>query len=412
MAKAYKYIINNPGIVCAIMLLGLILYLPYMYLWDEDWYMKCIRIINKVGLTKSFIANDPAAPMHAVVYYLLTPITHGNPLIARLINYMMCFLICLFIYLIIKQSINNNNATYSYSLSLFAIPSFLVIGFFAITEAPCLLFYVISAYLLFMALKPVKFGAVLAILGGLFFAFAVLTRQLFLPVLLPVFIIIFYKRSTVQYMSAALFCITAIAVCAPVFYIWKGIVPAGSGIQHAATDLLTMKHWFLSFGYTFFYFLCIIPIYLYNFYKKHARWVLPLVAAGIICSLFVKNAEFLPMAGFLPRFFSLQTIDIIAHVYFITTCVLALLLVYFFIHEFIDNRNDFTQTFLLLSMFVILCTPVLISSQFSSRYPLQAAPLMLIFCYSRRQPVKTGLQTVIFLTCVAINFISVITFLY
>jgi len=400
---------KNLGLVSAIVLLIVICLLPHITIWDEEWYMKCVYYAQEYGLTSKFIRNDPAAPMHALIYYALLPLTHGNVIGTRIINFSMCIATCFIIYKTIKvTSVTSNNA-FSYSLLLFSIPSFFVIGFFAITEAPCLLFYSISVFLF---LKAVTSGnnILAVILSGIFIGFAIITRQLFLLCIFPPMVLIFYKGLFKNLGMLALFVIAGFAVCTPVFFIWQDIVPTNSGIHHSLADFLTGKHLFLSFGYSFFYFMCLAPIYLYDFFKQHKKWIPVLIALGILCSFLVKSPEFLPMSGLLPRLFSLQVLTIIARIYFLITCVLAFFLVYFLAHEFIQNRHDFTQVFLILSMFVILCTPILISSQFSSRYPLQSAPLMLVFCYTRLKPVNIKLQALIFSITIIINLISVVTF--
>jgi len=400
---------KNLGLVSAILLLIVICMLPHITIWDEEWYMKCVQYVQQYGLTTNFIKNDPAAPMHALIYYALTPFTHGNVIGTRIINFAMCLATCYVIYKTIKIITPGSTDVFSYSLLLFAIPSFFVIGFFAITEAPCLLFYSISVLLF---LKTVNSGnnILTIMLSGIFIGFAIITRQLFLLCIFPPMFLIFYKEPQKKVGLLLLFLISGLLICAPVFYIWKGIVPMYSGIRHDTANLITIKHGFLSFGYSFFYFMCLIPTYLYQFYKHHKKWLLPLILLGILSSFLIKSHEFLPMSGLLPRLFSLQALTIIARFYFLTTCILAFLLVYFFLIEFIQNRHSFTQIFLIFSMFTILCTPVLISSQFSSRYPLQASSLMLVFCYSRLKPINLKLQTLIFSVTIIINLISVVTF--
>lgn len=400
---------KNIGLLSLVILLLVICFLPHITIWDEEWYMRCVTYIDNYGFTRDFILNDPAAPMHAIIYYLLRPITHGNVIGTRLINLAMCVAICWVVYKTVKLITPNSKDTFSYSLMLFAIPSFFVLGFFAITEAPCLLFYSLSVYLFFKAYIEGKY-LFLVLISGIFFGFAVITRQLFLLCLAPPAILFLYKRKVKSAITILLFFLSSILVCGPIFYIWKDIVPPNSGAHHGIHDLLTFKHWFLSFGYSFFYFLCIIPVYLYNFFKEHKKWVLPLIALGVIFSFLVKNAEFLPISGLLPRLFPEKVIYIIAHLYFVSTCILACFLIFFFFHELKNNLHDFVQVFLILSMFIILCTPLFLVSMFSSRYPLQSAPLMLVFCSSRLRPVNPKLQAAIFATTIVINLISVVTF--
>ncbi|MGP8215894.1 MAG: ArnT family glycosyltransferase [Bacteroidia bacterium] len=400
---------KNLGLLSSALLLFVICLLPHITIWDEQWYMGCLQYIRCCGISYKFIFYDPAAPLHAVIYYILTPVTHGSTIGIRLVNFAMCLITCYFIYKTIQLVKPGLKANFTYSLSLFAFPSFFVIGFFAISEAPCLLFYCISLYL-FLKSFTLSRNAVILILSGICLGFAIITRQFFLLCIMPPMLIIFYKDKNQKFKTLSLFFIAAIVICAPVYYIWKSIVPPNSGIHHKLSDLFTPKHLFLSFGYAFFYFLCFIPRYLYDFFMQHKKSVILLILLGILISIFIKDASFLPMSGFLPRFLSAHTISIFARLYFVTTCILGLFLFYFFVHEFIKNMGDFMQVFLLSGMFLILCSPTLISSQFSSRYPLQAAPLILIFCSGRLMPVNPKIQTTISIITILINLVSITTF--
>ncbi len=402
---SFKYI----GAICAGLLLLLIILLPHNTIWDEDWYMYCVGYLKYYGFTRNFVHTDPAAPMHAIIYYLLGPITHDKPVAIRLVNYVMCLSTCFFVYktiLLIKPEMKIN---FTYTLTLFAVPCFFVIGFFAISEAPCLLLYSISVYL-FLKSVSAKKNIMLVLLAGIFLGLAIMTRQLFLLCIMPPVLLLFFGLNKQHIIMVALYIIASLLICAPIFYIWKGLTPPGSVFHHSLLSLLAPKNLFLSFGYAFLYFMCLIPKYLYGFLTGRKIQIMVLTLLGIATSFIIKDASFLPMSGLLPRIFPEQAIVVIAKVYFVIVCILSFYLFYFFIYEFFTNLKNFTQVFLLASIALILFSAIAVHDQFSSRYPLQSAPLMLIFCYNRMRPVGLKVQVLICAVVIITNLISVVTF--
>jgi len=402
---SFKYI----GAICAALLLLLIMLLPHITIWDEDWYMYCVGYLKYYGFTRNFVHTDPAAPMHAVIYYLLGPITHDKPVAIRLVNYAMCIGTCFFVYKTLRLNSLFSKPNFSYTLTLFAVPSFFVIGFFAISEAPCLLFYSISFYL-FLKSALGKKNILLVVLAGIFLGLAIMTRQLFLLCIMPPVLLLFFGLNKQHLMMVVLYIITSLLICAPIFYIWKGLTPPGSVFHHSLLSMLAPKNLFLSFGYAFLYFVCLIPKYIYDFLIERKIQILVLTLLGIATSFLIKDANFLPMSGLLPRIFSEQVIEVIAKVYFVTMCILSFYLFYFFIYEFLFNIENFIQVFLLASIALILFSAIAVHDQFSSRYPLQSAPLMLIFCYTRMRQVNLKVQVLICAAVIITNLISVVTF--
>jgi hypothetical protein len=116
------------------------------------------------------------------------------------------------------------------------------------------------------------------------------------------------------------------------------------------------------------------------------------------------------MSGLLPHVFSPSVVEIISFSFFKIVGITSLILLYFLLSELFRNRHDFKQVFLILSMLSILVTPAIILDQFSSRYSMQIAPLLVLFAYTRIKPIKPVLQFGINWIAIAINIISVITF--
>ena len=404
-----KYI----GVVSAIMVLMLIVFFHHEIIWDEQWYVDLVGLLEAKGFTIKFLLLDPAAPMHAVLHYFLSPITHLQSPQIRLANLALCVGICFFLYLILKMEKLTSDNILPYSFSIFILPGFFVLAFFAITEAPCLLWYSISLFLLIKYITSEKQNLLHIILSGLFLGLAVLTRQLFLVCIGPVLVMMLYKQFKNRLLAIILFVTATVLVVGPIFYLWKGIVPPASLFRAsaaAATEKFSIKHVFLSFGYSFFYVLVIMPAYFLNFIKNNWKIITGIAVIGFIASTFIRDDSFVPMSGLLPHVFSPSVVEIISFSFFKIVGITSLILLYFLLSELFRNRHDFKQVFLILSMLSILVTPAIILDQFSSRYSMQIAPLLVLFAYTRIKPIKPVLQFGINWIAIAINIISVITF--
>jgi hypothetical protein len=301
----------------------------------------------------------------------------------------------------------------NYAFLMFLLPSFFVIGFFAITEAPCLLFYTIS---IFCVLKYISSGSknlLYLLIGGLFLGLAAATRQVFLVGIGPLCAIVFYKQFKSRIPAILLYFIGTMLLVGPLIYLWHGLAPMGSIFHYKSpVSFVSVKHVFLSFGYGFFYFLAIMPAYMFAFVKKHWKPLVVLAIIGLISSSLIRDDEFLPLAGLLPRVCSPAIINIISYLFFKLIGMLSIMAIYFLICELYYNRKDFKQVFMTLSMLAILTTPIAIFDQFSSRYSMQIAPILVLFAYTRIKPIDARMQFLVNLTAIVINVISVVTFFY
>ena len=408
-----KGVNKNIGYICAAMLLLLIAFMPKEIIWDEAWYMACVNNLHAYGgLTVKFIRWSPAAPMHAIIHYIFSPVTHLQSPQIRILNYLICAAICVFIYKILKLNNPGANVTIAYSFMLFLLPSFFVLGFFALTEAPCLLLYVISIFFLSKYVLHDKNKLLNIFLCGLFLGFTILTRQVFLACLGPPCVLVFYKQFKNRFPAVVLFGIGAVLLVAPVIYIWQGLVPMSSGFRDQGAATISVKYVFLSYGYAFFYLLTILPQYMFQFIKKNWKIVAALAIIGLACSVFIQDNEFLPMAGLLRHRLSPSMMNIVSVVFFKFIGMICLIPPYFLLHELYINRKDFMQTFYILSMLAILITPARILDQFSSRYSMQIAPLLIIFAFTRIKPIDERMRFAINGVAIIINLIAVITFYY
>lgn len=402
---------KNAGIICFLILLLFIIFLPHPIIWDEDFFITGIDSLKQYGLSKNYILNTPGAPMYSIVHYLFSPITHLQSPQIRFLNLAMCLGIVVLIYKTLKMNKSLVNIPTYYPFYLFLLPGFFVLGFFAISEAPCLLFYTISLFFFMKYITSDKHNLFFILLSGFFLGFAILTRQLFLVCVAPACVLIFYRQFKNRLPALALFIIAVLILIGPVFYLWKGLVPSSSIFKYnAKVSSFSIKHTFLSFGYAFLYCIIIMPAYIYQFLKKNLKVIMGLTLIGFIAASLLKDDSFAPMIGLLSRVFSPAIVKIISFSFFKIIVIASFIILYFFLFELYQYRHDFKQVFFILSILSILVTPGIILETFSSRYSMQIAPMLIIFAYFRIKPLNFKVQFIVNCVAIAINIISVITF--
>ena len=272
------------------------------------------------------------------------------------------------------------------------------------------MFYTFSVFFLMKYVLPEKKNIVYMLLSGFFLALTILTRQIFLVCIGPVCVMVFYVQFKNRFPAIILFVLSVLIFVTPVFYLWKGIVPSASVFRSATVSLFSMKYVFLSFGYAFFYFATIIPVYFFQFIRRNWKASIALAVIGFLGSFYIKYDSFLPMTALVSHMFSPTAIGVISFSFFKVVVMTGLILLFFLLAELYQYRKDFTQVFYVLSMLSILVTPALIFDQFSSRYPLQIAPILILFAYTRIKPINSKIQFGINWIAIGINIISVVTF--
>jgi hypothetical protein len=354
-----------------IILIGFIFAHPVPPHYDEPWYLGTVKLLHEKGLSRQFLLDlpGPAGPLYTLVHAVFEPITHLRPPAVRLVNPLLLILTMGATYAALRRRDSADAA--SGTVAMLGVPMTWVICGMALTEMPAMLFVALSVLMLVMAFHEDPSGAmrlVWAALGGLFLGIAVLGRQPYLVLLggLPLLVRDIRRDVPVIGVFAAL----TVAVTAPVFLVWRGMVPptiteVGKGIA--------WHHGLWSFCYGAVIVLLLAPRFLR---LGWAEWAVVIVAA--VCVSFLVPGQLIPMQTVARRALPASLLPLGQRMTAIGACAIALAFGLACVRRGLENRRDRVFIALLTGAGLLLLTPMKITHVFSSRYVVMALPLLVV----------------------------------
>ncbi len=217
-------------------LMALVLLSPDRLWRDEAVYLPSVPELHRLGLSRAWLRElpGPAGPLYAVVHAGLEPLTHLRPWGIRFATAGLAVLTVLA--LGVDLRLRGIRSPFLRAPALIAAPMLGVSIGTAMTEMPALLFFCSSLAALLAALGRAErarpAAIVLAALAGLCCGVAITGRQQFLIV--PFAAVVLWRRAT--WRVVAVYVLFALAVPAPIFLAWRGLVPpqtqyVGEGIS-------------------------------------------------------------------------------------------------------------------------------------------------------------------------------------
>ncbi|MDM3847517.1 MAG: hypothetical protein PT119_11260 [Aphanizomenon gracile PMC627.10] len=391
---------NNQYLSLTISIIGLIvLFLNTVLenkppIFDEIFYVNEVHLINKLGISYQFLLDSQVAvgPLTAIIHYLLQPITHLQVPYIRLVNF--CLLIGIFFTIISSLKILGYVKPHFHAMQMMCLPILWPVSGMCLTEIPAMFFSSLSLHLFLLAFcqefndkwkslnqkYPIKL--LIASLGGLFFSFAILGRQSFLPALLafPVLLIKHQDIGTNKRKYVYSFLFAALILPIIVFIIWDGIVPplhlAKKG--YISTETFSIINGFLSFAYAGIMILIVSPK-AFILDKKLLLATIFLSKIIFITNIFYDFITIVPAKSVASKIFTNSSSLIIYTK--ITSGILAIFSLFCLMVIFkmiLDHKNDLIYLFL-CTYFLLLCaTPFKIVHLFSSRYTATTLPIMML----------------------------------
>ena len=196
--------------------------------FDEDEYLGNVALLHQYGFGSNYLLhlNGSAGPLYSMVHFLFEPLTGLHTPQIRLLN--TGFLLGA-VYFIYRTLLLLNKELRFFSLYMLAIPMTYIIGGLALTEAPALLFFSCSTWLIIKNTQTQTSSSKLLQLAvaGLCMGFAILGRQ---PYLLTVaatpLLFLPGSRFAKEWLPMGITLLFSIALPCYVFYIWNGLVPS------------------------------------------------------------------------------------------------------------------------------------------------------------------------------------------
>lgn len=200
-------------------------FLPLTY--DEPWYLDTVASIDQYGfVSRQFFRTfpGPTGPLHAWVHWILRPITHLAPPAVRLINPLLAAFSLLAVAASVRMT--KGESPWGSALLMTAIPMAWPCVGLTLTEVPAMAFYAVHLVLLIKSWGDACGRGrcmIFSVLSGAAMGLAILGRQPLLLALAAVVACGLLDRR--RFVSAAVCCATALAICVPVFMIWGGLTP-------------------------------------------------------------------------------------------------------------------------------------------------------------------------------------------
>jgi len=376
------------GIVAYIILVLITIYHKQPPLYDEPLFIPNVYLFEKYGLTKEFLLkiNEQApGPLYQFIHYPLRGITHLQTPGIRLVNTALLGLMILLLTAIITQ-INKVEKKHAFllALNMMAIPMAWNVSGMALTEIPPMFFATLSILFLLHALRKqdsaFSISLLLALLAGAATGLSILGRSPFL-IMVPAAgaLLVRHFHDGRRWAILAVYMSTALAICLPVFIIWKGLMPPQQAFTAAGG--LSIQHAMLAFAYGALITFILAPEWFF-FNRRILIYMLVAYAVLLVANLTVIRLKYAPL------YFSLAKVfprEIMRPYPFIIVPVLWVIACYFSICSLIrawERRQEPFFLFLFLCAMLMLATNLKVMHLFSSRYVAQAAPFFVLVLLS------------------------------
>lgn len=353
-------------------------------LFDEVLFIPNVYLFEEYGLSKEFllkIDNQAPGPLYQFIHYPLKSITNMTTPGIRLVNVFILGLIILLISKIVSLIKNTSfKDAFIYSLNIVAVPMVWQVSGMALTEVPAMLFATLAVLFMAIVLKYEK-GSLskslcMSLLGGIALGFAILGRSPFLLVAFAAGVLLLVDLKNInRWISVAVFSISALAMCIPVFAIWEGLVPPQQAFVGAGG--IVPWHGILAFAYGALLIIIICPKWFF-FNKKILIALILSYCIILVLNILVLGYKYYPLSEVLEKIFPREMMKIYP---FLISPLLATLAFYFLaccaVHAW-NKRTEPLFLFILACGILILSTSFKVTHLFSSRYVAQAAPFFVM----------------------------------
>jgi hypothetical protein len=396
---------------CLLLLLVVII-LRKPFFFDEISYTQNIWLFEQYGFSTKYVTSltGSAGPLYGVFHYFFKPVTAFDPVKMRLLN-VACF--GLVIFFITKCLQQLKTVTPAYALYAFAIPMSYVLTGMVLTEMPALLCVSAGIYLLLSAQRDTKnYLQIPSLVAGcLLLSIGTCGRQnyLVLVVAMPALFFPFTKRSVFLCLLSI-----AITVAMPlyIFYVWQGLVPPSD-----ATFYLPDSNQFLGlrpefFCLSLFYFAVVMVLIAPAFYQLSLKkYSMAIMVVCIVITVFnyYNNIAFLPVRTIAEKILKVPAVIKFTGSFFATAIfVVAIIFLANSLLHLIKRFKDNRFVFLMIAALVIAASVSKVTWGFSSRYPAQAIPFLVLVGSYFYKPLKWNIYLVV--AGVVTGIISLVSF--
>jgi hypothetical protein len=365
--------------------------------WDEEWLLQVMWNFDRLGLSLEFLRTIHVAPgpMLVLLQQPFKFLTGGALPGIRWISF--AFLVLLAVALCgVLRAMNHR-----YPKSGFQIlgsPLFPLLGAIAMSDVPAAAFFygslwgLVAAYRRYEKEPALAFW--LAVAAGLSFGTSVIGRQVFLFGLAGLPLLWLKAPASFRKILAA-FAVSGAILPGILFSIWGGtLAPTYKSMLYASSSLLAPVNGWGGLAHTAIFYL----IFDLTFITKQKKLTLLSMLATLVIVVTLQKLEirdlthFLPLGSYFARWFPSWLATTLSYGFTVASFGLAVPFLAHFYKWFRETSDPIMQ-FFHLGAFALAMTPMLITHNYSSRYPLVCIPMLLLLQLLQGKPdtyAKTG----------------------
>lgn len=340
----------------------------YFQSGDESGYFANLELIDRYGVSTEFMRHfsGMAGPLHPILHWILLPLTGGVPPGIRFVN----FGILLLIFWMFKDE---------QWYKVVGIPMTFVCGGYAMTELPAMFFLLLSLLLL----TREKTENIFVFMAGLCLSLSVAGRWNYL-VLLPIFFLYVVSKSNYSKLRITLFVFGSLILPAWILYAWQGLTPPEvKGLPGYGLTDINPENFILSTCFAGMMVLIISPGWfsVIKLNRKRLFYFSLLLLGNVIfgiCKFLPAKALFynippsaFPLAGQEKWLGALSIV-------FGTVSIAITLFFLWALYENVVKDPSAEKRFYAISIILVLLSTIKITHTFSSRYPYQILPFLLL----------------------------------
>ncbi len=355
---------------------------PGRLIQDEAFYLAGVGELAAEGFSPTYLREKPglAGPLYEVVYWAVAPVVGAEPPTVRWVSMVLMVVVIFGTAAALRRV--GATAAVPRAWQLLAVPMVLVCGGLALTEMPALALFTWHVPLLLAAGAP---GAgrgrrlALAAVAGVLIGLATCGRQNFLMAV-PACAALAVAGGRRWIVPAVVAAVVAAAVPTPLFVIWGGLIPP----RTTWVSGMAVSHGVLAFAYAGIAY-CIFDVRWLA--RRWAAWVALLVigvavnaATGLVHYVPLQTTAEKVLGRYVGAYAMVCSGLLIGFGLVFLAYLLGLLWAY---------RSDPVPAYLVAYTGLLLASCARIAHQFSSRYVVLVAPVLVVLA-ALRDPSAAG----------------------
>jgi hypothetical protein len=370
---------------------------PPRFLYDEPYFANYISLLHQHGFTTKFLISLNAAPgpLCAIVQVIFEPLTQLRPVAMRLGNVFLLIVVVLILVMWLKKQ---RDDYWVAGLSVLVVPMTWVVAGMALSEMSALMFVTLSLYLQLKGVEALEVGRPvlrLFVVGGVCLGIAVWGRQPYLLLSgVPVLLALLDRRLR---MAAVVFVAVVLAVVAPLFAAWRGLLPPS---QHSAQQGLSVTHGLISLAYTGICFLLLAP----RFVRLPVKVLLGLVVLTVVANASFGTFALFPVRSVIDRYLPASAVPVYGKLCGSLLLACGIVFLALSLRMIWEKRMDLMRVTINVGLLCVAASPMFVAHQYSSRYTAMTLPYLILAAQEwRRWRLETVITTI--LGC-AIGYLS------